>query len=103
MNILSKSPLSDELEVLISQSVKALRLQLDIDQRTLATRAMISLRAVKNLEGGLGTTLRTFVSVLRALGREDWLKTLAPVASVNPLSLTRQATPRQRASKKKQS
>jgi transcriptional regulator with XRE-family HTH domain len=98
-----KTHVSDELEVLISQSVKALRLQLDIDQKTLATRATISLRAVKNLESGLGTTLRTFVSVLRALGREDWLKTLAPVASVNPLNLTRLATPRQRASKRKQS
>jgi transcriptional regulator with XRE-family HTH domain len=103
MTISTKIHASDEMEKLISESLKALRLQLDIDQKTLATRAEISLRAVKNLEGGLGTTLRTFVSVLRALGREDWLKTLAPVASVNPLSLTRLATPRQRASKKKQS
>jgi transcriptional regulator with XRE-family HTH domain len=102
MIISTKKHASDEMERLISESLKALRLQLDIDQNTLATRAEISLRAVKNLESGLGTTLRTFVSVLRALGREDWLKTLAPVASVNPLSLTRQATPRQRASKKKQ-
>jgi transcriptional regulator with XRE-family HTH domain len=100
MNIELKNPPSDELEIAISRDLKALRLQLDINQKTLAARANISLRAVKNLEGGLGTTLRTFVSVLRALGREDWLKTLAPVASVNPLSLTRLATPRQRASKR---
>jgi hypothetical protein len=37
--------------------------------------------------------------VLRALGREDWLKTIAPVATINPLTMPRAATPRLRARK----
>lgn len=37
--------------------------------------------------------------VLRALGREQWLETIASVPSINPLVLTREAKPRQRTSK----
>jgi hypothetical protein len=48
---------------------------------------------------GNGSSLHTFCRVLKALGREGWLDTIAPVTSINPLMLTRQAKPRQRASK----
>jgi hypothetical protein len=39
------------------------------------------------------------LSVLRALGREEWLKTVAPVATINPLTMPRTAQPRRRARK----
>lgn len=87
----------DELEAALGGSLKTLRLSRNIDQKSLAERAGISLRALKNLENGQGSTLRSLVSVLRALGREDWLRSVAPVATINPLTLTRAATPRQRA------
>lgn len=86
-----------ELESALGESLRALRLDRNIDQKTLAERAGISVRAVKNLEGGLGSTLKSLVAVLRALDREDWLKTIAPVATINPLTMTRGAQPRQRA------
>lgn len=88
-----------ELEANLGESLRALRLDRNIGQRTLAERAGVSLRAVKNLEGGSGSTLKTLMGVLRALDREDWLNTIAPVASINPLMLTRSAAPRQRASR----
>ena len=47
----------------------------------------------------LGLTATMLVAVLRALGRQDWLNTIAPVATINPLALTREAQPRQRASR----
>lgn len=87
----------DELVAQLGQRLRALRLQRNIDQKSLAERAGISLRALKNLEGGTGSTLHSLVSVLRALGREEWLAGIAPVASINPLMLSRQAEPRQRA------
>lgn len=87
----------EELEAALGNSVKAVRLDLNIDQQTVAARAGISIGALKNLENGRGSTVRTLVSVLRALEREDWLTTIAPVASINPLSHTTAATPRQRA------
>jgi transcriptional regulator with XRE-family HTH domain len=89
---------SEEMEVGLGEKLKALRLSRNLDQKTLAERAGVSVRALRNLEGGQGSTLRTLVSVLRALGRHEWLDTIAPVASINPLALTREAQPRQRAS-----
>ncbi len=88
-----------ELEAALGLRLKALRLDRNIDQKTLAERAGISVRALRNLEGGQGSTLRTLTSVLRALGRADWLKTIAPVATINPLMLDRHAEPRQRAAR----
>jgi len=59
---------------------------------------------VRNLEVGRGSTLRTLVRVVRALGRTDWLEALAPPVTVSPLALLsskRPATrPRQRVSRR---
>lgn len=89
----------DEMEVELGAKLKALRLSRNLDQRTLAERAGLSVRAVRRLESGHGSTLNTLVRVLRALGRQEWLNTIAPGATVNPLALTREAQPRQRASR----
>jgi transcriptional regulator with XRE-family HTH domain len=86
-----------EMEASLGQRLKQLRLAKGLDQLTLAARAGISDRALRNLESGLGSNLRTLLSVVRALGREEWLKTIAPVATINPLQLTRGASARQRA------
>lgn len=88
---------SKELEQLVGQSLKRLRLSRNIGQRVLSERAGVSTRALQSLENGEGSSLGTLVQVLRALGREDWLKTIAPVATVNPMSAVRHAEPRQRA------
>jgi transcriptional regulator with XRE-family HTH domain len=87
----------EELETALGASLKALRLDRNIDQQSLAAQAGVSAGALKNLENGKGSTLKTLVSVLRALDRADWLTTIAPVASINPLTHTESATPRQRA------
>jgi hypothetical protein len=57
----------------------------------------VSVRALRNIENGQGSTVKTLLSVVRALGRESWLGTVAPVATVNPLSLTSRASQRVRA------
>ena len=87
-----------EMEAALGEKLKALRLSRKLEQQTLAERAGLSVRALRSLESGQGSTLKTLVSVLRALGRQDWLNTVAPVATINPLTLTREAQPRQRAS-----
>lgn len=89
----------DEMEAGLGEKLKTLRLSRNLDQKTLAERAGISVRALRNLEGGQGSTIKTLVCVLRALGRQEWLNTIAPVATINPLALTREAQPRQRASR----
>lgn len=92
----------EEHEAELGARLRALRLNKNTSQAVLAGRAGISLRALKNLEGGQGAQLRTFLSVLRALGREDWLESVAPIPTLNPLHMTRSASPRQRARSRKQ-
>lgn len=89
----------DEMEVELGEKLKRLRLSRNLDQKSLAERAGVSVRALRNLEAGRGSNLKTLVRVLRALGRQEWLNTIAPVATINPLALTREAQPRQRASR----
>lgn len=89
----------EEWEAELGESLKKLRLHRNLDQATLAARAGISVRSLRNLESGNGSSLRTLVQVVRTLGRESWLELIAPVPTVNPLMMTRHAIPRQRASK----
>lgn len=88
----------DEIGLALGESLKDLRLRRNVDRVSLAERAGVSLTALKNLEAG-GGTIKTLISVVRALGREEWFNTIAPLASVNPLTMPRDAERRQRASK----
>ena len=92
-----------EWETQLGQYLRALRLRQNIDQRQMAERADVALNVVKRLEAGKGATVTSFVKVLRALGREEWLGTLAPQVSVSPLQLLKDKKPvRQRASPSKE-
>jgi len=92
-----------EWEAVIGAEVRAARISANLDQAELAQRADVSLGAVRNLEAGRGSTLRTLVRVVRALGRAEWLEALAPPITVSPLAMLssrRPATlPRQRVSR----
>lgn len=92
-----------ELEAQLGDDLKQLRLQKNIDQKTLCLEAGISLTALRNLENGRGATITTFVKTLRALNHVDALRLFAPQTSINPLQLSRQAQPRQRARASKES
>lgn len=86
-----------DLEAQLGASLRQLRLDRNLEQATLAEQAGIGLRSLQRLELGQGSTTHTLINVLRALGREDWLKTIAPVATINPLTMPRAAKPRRRA------
>ncbi|MDF3883375.1 XRE family transcriptional regulator [Cupriavidus basilensis] len=88
-----------EMEAEIGGHLRTYRIHRNIDQATRSERAGISVRALRNLEAGNGSSLRTLCTVRGALGREAWLDAIAPVPTINPLMLTRQAKSRQRASK----
>ena len=61
----------------------------------------MALSALKNLESGKGAALKTFLKILRALERLEWLNTLAPVVSISPLQVLNSKASRQRASRKR--
>lgn len=94
-----KNLTSGEMEAELGGRLRRLRVHQNLEQVTVSARAGISVRALRNLETGNGSSLSSLVKVLRTLGREQWLETIAPVTSINPLMLTRQAHQRQRASK----
>lgn len=83
----------------LGQNLKTLRIHKNLDQATVAARAGISVRSLRNLESGDGSSLHTLISVLRVLGREARLDTIAPVPTINPVMMTRKAEPRQRATR----
>lgn len=88
---------TEELEHQLGDDLRQLRLQKNIDQKTLCKEAGISLTAIRNLENGRGSTITTLIKTLRALDHVDALFLFAPQTSINPLQLVRQAQPRQRA------
>ena len=94
---------TDEWEAELGRHLRDLRLRQNIDQRQLAERADVALNAVKRLEAGKGATVTSLIKVLRALGREEWLGTLAPQVTVSPLQMLKDKKPvRQRASRTKE-
>lgn len=89
MTIGSAQRSTADWEQSLGDQLRRLRLAAALDQAQLADLAAVSIGAVRNLERGNGSTLRTLVHVLRALDREDWLGTLAPSVSVSPLEVYR--------------
>jgi transcriptional regulator with XRE-family HTH domain len=89
-----------ELIETLGENIKTLRLQKNRDRQSLCGEAGVSETALRNLEGGKGATLNTFIRIVKALHKTDWLNSIAPQTSINPLHLIKNK-PRQRASKTK--
>lgn len=90
-----------ELEERLGENIKTLRLQKNIDRRSLCAQAGISENALRNLEGGKGSTLKTLIRIVKALEKVSWLNNIAPKTSINPLHMIPHKEQRQRASRKK--
>lgn len=97
---MDKISTAQELEAILGDSIKSLRLQKNLNRKMLCERAGISESALRHLEGGKGATLKTLVRVVRALDREAWLMGISPQVSINPLHMVREKQPRQRASRR---
>lgn len=83
----------------LGRQFRAARIESGHDQATLARLANVSEGALKSLESGKGSSLKTVIKVVRALNRTDWLSSFAPPFSVSPLQLLKHGSrPRQRVS-----
>lgn len=92
----------DQIEALIGEKLRSYRLDKNLPQQAVASKAGISRGVLQRMESGQGTSLRAFIGVLKALQLEDWFETLAPIAAINPLLMV-DDQPRQRARRKKNS
>ncbi len=78
---------SEEWEQILGSHLRELRLLKNIDQKSLAASAGVSLNAVKHLESGSGARVNSLIKVLRALDRLDWLERLTPTVSISPMQM----------------
>lgn len=79
----------DELQAALGKQLQELRIAKNLDQITIAEKAGISEKALRNLEAGRGSSIQTLVRVLKALDSLDGLRLLAPKSTVSPLALLR--------------
>lgn len=92
---------TDELLSELGEQLRAQRLRANFTLEEVARKTGMSINAVRRLESGEGSTLSSFVSMLKALQRESWLYTLRPAVTVSPLDMLKQRAPRQRAFKRR--
>lgn len=78
---------TEDWERELGVQVRRARLTLDLGQADLAHNANVSIGAVKGLEQGKGSTLKTLVRVVRALGKQDWLAALELEPEIGPFDL----------------
>ena len=96
MNVIQfKSP--KELQILLGERMRRLRLSRNLDQITTAEKAGISEKALRGLETGGGSTVETFVRVLKALDALQGLEAFAPTPTVDPMAILRLGKEPQRA------
>ena len=81
-----------EMLQMLGTSLKEVRLRMNISQQVAADRSGISLKAVRNIEGGFNAATESLVKYCRTLHKTDWLMTLAPpeldpAISERPLSV----------------
>jgi transcriptional regulator with XRE-family HTH domain len=76
-------------EARIGEQLRRARLAEGLDQADLAAQSDVSIGALRSLERGTGSTVKTLVRVARALGREAWLGSLAPAVTVSPIEVLR--------------
>ena len=91
-----------DVEVLkeIGDRLRTHRLQRNLAQADLATRAGVNRTTIRDIEAGKDSQLSTLVKLLRALGRLEDIDAFLPKPSVSPIQLMKsQGKPRQRARK----
>ena len=84
-----------EMLLTFGTNLKEVRLRMNISQQVAAERSGISLKAVRNIEGGQNASTESLVKYCRTLRKTDWLMTLAP-PELDPAVFERPVTPKKR-------
>jgi len=78
---------SQELQKLLGERLKALRIDRRMTQAELAAKAQCSLRAVQKLEAGSGSTIDTLMRFLKATASENVIDLIAPEPMISPMAM----------------
>ena len=79
----------------LGTNLKEVRLRMNISQQVAADRSGISLKAVRNIEGGKNASTESLVKYCRTLRKTDWLMSLAP-PELDPAIFERPASAKKR-------
>ncbi len=93
-----------QLQMLLGEQLKRIRVSQNRDQISVAEKAGISEKSLRNLEAGRGSTVETLVRTLKALDSLRGLELLAPEPEIDPVAVVAQMkkqTIRQRARRRK--
>jgi transcriptional regulator with XRE-family HTH domain len=85
-----------EIQCELGERVRRLRIDRNLSQAELAGKAGVSLKTLRNLEQGAGSSVETLLRTLKALGVADVLEALAPAPVVSPLALLKGSAPPRR-------
>ena len=85
-----------ELQRDLGDRLRRLRIDRDLSQQQLAGKAGISLKTLRNLELGAGSSVDTLLRALKALDVHNPLDALAPAPVVSPLALLKGPEPPRR-------
>lgn len=90
-----------QIEQELGNRLKERRIDLNLTQDDIASRSGLSRRTITAIENGEGSTLGTFIALLRALNALDALEDFLPDPGISPIAMTSrvQETPRKYASK----
>ncbi len=91
----------EELARELGLRLQRLRIQRDMEQKELSSRAGVSLRTLRALERGEGSSVLTLMRVLKALDFLEGIAFLAPQPTISPMALLRHPKERQRVRKGK--
>jgi len=89
----------EQIQASIGGRIRSYRLDSNLSQEVVASKAGVNVRSLQRLEGGAASSLETFIRIVKALQLEDWFDTLAIIPAINPLLMV-EDRPRQRARKK---
>lgn len=67
-----------EMLASLGEALRAARLADNISQTTAAARSGVSLKAVRNLEGGRNASTSSLLALCKTLRLTDWIANLAP-------------------------
>ena len=84
-----------EMLATLGTNLKEVRLRMNLSQQVAAERSGISLKAVRNIEGGLNASTESLVKYCRTLRKTDWLMSLAP-PELDPAIFERPASAKKR-------
>lgn len=89
----------EEIQTELGKRLRRLRLNRNDAQAEVAARAGLSVRTLRDLEMGQGSTVITLIRVLKALDALSSLDALAPKPTVSPMAMLERGHAPQRASR----